>query len=84
LRFLGGALGGIIVGFLAGWIHGWLGAGLVGVLAMVPVVALIVVIESGHLDWNATIAVSAMLGFPVSVIGRVILLKIDPFGPIHR
>ena len=82
---LGGLFAGLIAGALSSRIQTWYQAGFVGVLAIMPSVIAIGISDSG---WNGTddiegiAVISVVLGFPVGVIMRKIIIEVDPFGDI--
>lgn len=83
---VGGLVSGIIGGALGGRVKTWYQAGLLGVLAILPIVFAMVWLDSG---WNgaedleAVGVVSVVLGFPLGVIARQLIIRVDPFGDIE-
>jgi prepilin signal peptidase PulO-like enzyme (type II secretory pathway) len=83
--FLGGGLAGVIAGALARLAVNWLGAGLVGVVALFPILLAVTAADYSwqKADLETSLVVSIVLGFPLGVIYRHIILTVDPFGPIE-
>jgi len=81
---VGLGVAGVIAGSLAGFADNWLGGGLIGWLALAPLVFTFFVMEGGvpQETLQGSAVVSGVIGFPVGVALRALIKEVDPFGPI--